>query len=178
MGNAGNGMGLSCELSTFEKTTQTSYLRRAADKLSSMWKLPRGFTINSGAAEHVIPLGWVNCVQRQESAGSKKGVHYVAATGEIIPNMGQQRVPFWTTDGVGTSWLFQVARINKPLVSVTKLNLEGWKVVFDLDDSYLQHKKTGKVIALRRERGVFVVDAYLEKDPQSKPEQVFRRQGS
>ena len=130
-----------------------------------MWSLPRGLTIDSGAAEHVIPKGWINSIPVTESAGSRRGIHYVAATGTRIPNLGEQRVPFWTPDGVGTSWLFQVAAINKPLVSVVKLNEDGWRVVFDIDFSYLEHKQTGKVIKLRRERGVYIVDAYLEKDP-------------
>ena len=102
----------------------------------------------------------------------------MAANGQRIPNTGEQKVPFWTEDGVGTAWTFQLAPINTPLVSVAKLTADGWRVVFDWDHSYLQHKRTGKVIALKRERGVFVVDAYFEKDPQSKPEAVFRRRDS
>ena len=138
-----------------------------------MFKLHRGFTIDSGAAEHVIPKGWIEGVPVRASAGSLRGVHYVAANGGRIPNLGEQRVPFWTPEGVGASWTLQVAQINKPLVSVAKLNLEGWRVVFDADESYIQHKRSGKIVALKRERGVFIVEAYLEQ----KNGQVFIRQG-
>ena len=89
-----NGLGLSCELSTFKKASQQSYLKRLSEKLKSMWQVHRGFTIDSGAADHVMPVGWVNSVKKEESEGSKKGLHYVAASGQRIPNVGQQRVPF------------------------------------------------------------------------------------
>ena len=90
--------------------------------------------------------------------------------------------------------MFQVAGVNKPLASLAKLIHDGWKIVFDSELSYLQHKRSGKVIKLRKERGVFVVDAYLVQDPKTdaearkfigslgkcsaKNESVFTRQGS
>ena len=152
-------------------------LKRVTEKLRAMWKLDRGFTIDSGAADHVIPTGWINSVATTESEGSRRGMHYIAASGERIPDTCQQKVDFGTGEGVGTSWVFQAARINKPLVSVAKLNTDGWRVVFDIDGSYIEHKRTGKLISLRRERGVFVVDAFLERNPKTVVEQsVFSRQ--
>ena len=144
-----------------------------------MFAIPRGFTIDSGAAEHVIPTGWVNSVEVKPSPGSVRGVQYVAATGAKIKNMGQQLIPFWTNDGVGVSWLFQVAGVNKPLVSVAKLVEDGWKITFDQELSFLHHKKTGKVVKLRKERGVYVVDAYMIMNPSTTHEaaRVLIRQG-
>ena len=63
--------------------------------------------------------------------------------------------------------MFQVAKISKPLVSVAKLNQEGWRVVFDPDQSFIQHKRSGKMVALKRERGVFIVEAYMDTDPKT-----------
>ena len=112
------------------------------------------------------------------SAGSLKGLHYVAASGTRIPNVGQQKVKFLTESGTWAQWVFQVAAINKPLVSVSKLVDDGWRVVFDGDASYIKHKKTGNIINIRRERGVFVVDAYVDPVAPEKAKaksQVFRR---
>ena len=128
------------------------------------------------------------------SPGSIRGVQYVAATGARIKNLGQQLIPFWTADGVGVSWMFQVAAVNKPLASVAKLVGEVWRVTFDLEVSCLTHRKTGRVIKLRRDRGVYVVDAYMVSDPRTSEDiknnllslgqaasvpsnQVFSRQG-
>ena len=63
--------------------------------------------------------------------------------------------------------MFQLAAINKPLISVSKLIENGYKVVFDGDNSYILHKRTKKIIKMRKERGVFVVDAYISKQPAS-----------
>ena len=82
-----------------------------------------------------------------------------------------------TQNGTWAQWIFQVAAVNKPLVSVSKLISDGWRVVFDEEASYIIHKRTGNRIDIRRERGVFVVDAFV--DPaESKTKvkgQVFRR---
>ena len=73
--------------------------------------------------------------------------------------------------------MFQVAAVNKPLVSVSKLIDDGWRVVFDEEASYIKHKRTGKIINIGRGRGVFVVDAFVdpEKTKQKNEDQVFRR---
>jgi hypothetical protein len=77
-----------------------------------------------------------------------------------------------TVDGIWTEIMFQLAAIHKPLVSVSKLNESGYRVIFDEDRSYILHKKTRKVIHMRKERGVFVIDAYVAKNPS----QGFKRQ--
>ena len=64
--------------------------------------------------------------------------------------------------------VFQIAAINKPLVSVSKLVEAGYIVVFDENGSYIKHKTSGDLIKMRKERGVFVVDAYTAKP--KKPE--------
>ena len=137
----------------------------------SLEKIKKGLTVDSGAADHVMPIGWLILLKVLSSVGSRCGLHYVAADGTRIPNVGQQLVRFMTLDGTWTELMFQLAAINKPLVSVSKLIENGYKVVFDDDNSYILHKKTKKIIKMRKERGVFVVDAYISK----LPEQGFSR---
>ena len=45
-------------------------------------------------------------------------------------------------------------------------------MIFDDDNSYILHKKTKKIIKMRKERGVSVVDVYMAKDSN----QGFKRQ--
>ena len=91
----------------------------------------------------------------------------MAADGTRIPNAGQQLIKFMTLDGTWTELLFQIAAINKTLVSVSKLNEAGYKVVFDENNSYTMHKKTKRVIKMKKEKGVFVIDAYVPKKPEA-----------
>ena len=95
-------------------------------------------------------------------------MHYVAASGMRLPNVGQQAIKFLTENGIWAAWTFQVAGINKPLVSVSKLIDDRWGAVFDDEASYLLHKPTGQRIEFRRERGVFVVDAYVDPAKEDK----------
>ena len=77
-------------------------------------------------------------------------------------------------DGTQSGIKFQVADINKPLASVSHLTDEGYRVVFDKhngkDISFIQHKATGQIIKLQRERGVYLIDAVLLDDTQPKSE--------
>ena len=94
------------------------------------------------------------------------------ADGTRIPNVGQQLVKFMTLDSTWSEIMFQLAAMNEPLVSVSKFNESGYKVVFDEDDSFILHKRTKKIIEMRKEKGVFLIDAYVLKSP----EQGFKRQ--
>ena len=63
-------------------------------------------------------------------------------------------------EGTIASILFQVAAINKPLVSVSKLVDEGHEVVFSEKESYILLVESRKQIPMKRERGVSVIDGY------------------
>ena len=123
----------------------------------------------------MIPPDWIPGLRAQPSPGSKRGVKYIAANGAKLPNLGQMVVAF--ENGVGTAGriLFQVAAITKPLVSVSKLIDDGHQVVFYEKASYIIHKATGRKMLLKRERGVFIVDAFIE--PKKSAGKDFSRQG-
>ena len=139
-------------------------------KLEKILRIRKGLTVDSGAADHVMPLGWLTWILTTASLGSLRGLHYVSASGNRLPNKGEQKVRFLTKDGTWASLMFQLAGINKPLVSVSRLIDEGWKVVFDDEESYMLHKKTNRKIVMERTRGVFSIEAFVE--PESK-EPVF-----
>ena len=81
-----------------------------------------------------------------------------------------------------------MASVNKPLASVSHLTDIGYCVVFNKhnsrDVSYLLHKDTNTFWKLRRERGVFVMDAFLSGSigPRNDGEKIidagFARQGT
>ena len=146
--------------------------QKLRNKIAGMTKIRKGLTVDSGAADHVMPVGWLIWIMVMKSVGSLCGLHYVAADGARIPNVGQQLVRFMTIDGTWAEIMFQIAAINKPLVSVSKLIEDGHRVIFDEDNSYILRRKTKKIIKMRKERGVFVIDAYVAKS--KKPETGFK----
>ena len=83
------------------------------------YRLKRGITADSGAGDPVIPRKMVNAKKIRPSAGSKRGLHYVSATDHRIPNVGEIDFEFRTEEGVDESIVFQVADVNKPLMSIS-----------------------------------------------------------
>ena len=146
-------------------------------------RLKRGITIDSGAGNSVMPRRMVlNKSSIRESAGSRAGVNYVPAGGGKIPNEGEFDLAFKTLEGNAETWTFQVAEINKALGAVSQLVDLGYKVIFDKnletgqDMSYMTHKATNVVSRLRRERNVWVLDAYVSLKTNNS-EQGFHRWG-
>ena len=134
-------------------------------------RLARGVTVDSGAADCVMPRRLLRQgVRVRPSEASKLGVHYVVANNGRIPNEGEADFAFQTKDGQSLSWVFQIAEVNKTLASVSALVDAGHKVTFDMDaetgvdTSSITHKASGSSIRMRRERNVWVIDAYAPED--------------
>ena len=72
---------------------------RPVRKIGRM-RMTRGMTVDSGAADNVIPRKMLRRRNRvRPSAASKAGVYYVAADNGRIPNEGEVDFPFQTKDG-------------------------------------------------------------------------------
>jgi hypothetical protein len=115
------------------------------------------------------------------SPGSRRGVHYVSATNDRIPNKGECDFHFSTKDGQKESFTFQIAEVNKALCAVSYLVDQGNQVIFDQDEntgvdlSRVINKKTGKIIHLVRDRNVWTIDAYV--DEENNEQSDFARRG-
>ena len=135
-------------------------------------------TVDSGAPDHVMPIGWIAFLATTVSAGSLHRLHCVAANGSRIPNEGQQMRKFMSKEGVIAALTFKMAEVNKPLAPVAKLINDYHRLVFDKTGSFMLSKKDGSIMRLRRERGVFNPDAYVGQDPAksiAKPEASFHQ---
>ena len=147
--------------------------------LASLISLPRGITVDSGAADSVFPARWLRRSLLGVSPGSLAKQFYIAASGTKLMNLGQFMMSFYTKDGVKAEVLFQIADINKPLCSVSHLTDLGYCVVFNRhnnkDVSYIMHKETKQFWRMRRERGVFVLDSFLTEriDPRDASEKIL-----
>ena len=112
--------------------------------------------MDSGVADPVMPRrmlrGRGNKIR--SSQASRVGVHYVSAT---------------------------ASRVNKVFVSVSYFVDDNHRVVFDQDldtsedISLITNKTDGETIKMRRDRRVWVIDAYIEEDIEqgfTRPEQA------
>ena len=138
---------------------------------SQRMKMARGITVDSGAADNVLPRRILRKWMRvRQSQASRNGVHYVAANGSRIRNEGEVDFKFETKNGDKHSWTFQVAEVNKVLASVSALVDSGHTVTFDKDPatgvdlSRIIHKKTGRSVPMRRERNVWTIDTFVNDD--------------
>ena len=117
--------------------------------------------VDSGAAETVIPHTLVMGHPIMETEASKSGVNYASATGQPIPNLGEQRLPLCTNEGSLRSMTFQAAPVSRALGSVKRMNESGHVVVFDGANSFIQNKTTGEINWLREENGNYLMDLWI-----------------
>ena len=124
------------------------------------WKM-LSVAIDSGAAETVVPHTVVAEYPIEPTKLSQAGVCYASATGEPIPNLGEQRLPMATMEGSLRAMTFQVAPVAKPLGSVKRICMAGHTVVFDSNGSYIANKHTGEINWLREDNGNYMLDVWI-----------------
>ena len=56
----------------------------------------------------------------------------------------------------------QVADVNRDLLSVSKMVRNGSEVHFDSEGSYVRNKRTGEVMWLREEAGMYVLSLWVQ----------------
>ena len=115
-------------------------------------------TVDSGAAESVWPDGLMPEIQTKPSMGSQTGVTCVAASGNRMPNLGEKKVHFKTTDGLNSSITFQVTKVKKPLAAVSKITEKGNWVCFGPSEACIENVATGKRTNLEPHKGTYSLD--------------------
>jgi hypothetical protein len=128
--------------------------------------------VDSGAEESVAPPG-VFPGPVVPSAMSRAGGRYRAANGARIPNLGQTTVKFRNDAGDSCATIFQIAEVERPLLSATQLAASGNTVQIDKNGGRIVCDKTGCSMALVRRSGVFVLRLHVVTDSAS----GFPRQG-
>ena len=88
----------------------------------------------------------------------------MAANGSKIESYGEKKVAGYTDDWHGISMTMQCADLRKTLASVHRVNQGGDTVVLDGDESYVWHRKTGKVTPIEDADGQYVFHIWVQKD--------------
>ena len=118
--------------------------------------------IDSAAVDCVIPEDIATHVPKRESDGSKRGQHWIAANGGKIYNLGQRIVPFSTDEGLRKKIRFQVAKVNKTLISVDRLAETGHEVILSKKGPRIICPD-GEIIPLKRKKGIFVLNMWIKR---------------
>ena len=130
------------------------------------WQL-LSVAIDSGAAETVIPHRLVGQHPVRATESSRNGMCYASATGQPIPNLGEQCLPLITQVGTLRGMTFQAAPVSKALGSVKRMCSSGHRVVFDEDGSYIVNKATGELNWLREQNGNYMLDVWVPPPSQT-----------
>ena len=166
-----------------DNNAQVSTKEYLQDKIRRIrYRLRRGITMDSGAANNVMPKRMVrNKNDIRPSKASLAKVHYIAANNGRIPNEGEIDFQFNTTEGHSENMIFQIAEVNKALGSISYMVDHGYSVIFDQDTatgkdiSRMIHKASGRTTRFRRERNVWVLDVVVEEQIEHADEPFHRR---
>jgi hypothetical protein len=115
----------------------------------------------------VAPEDEFNSSPLEESEGSKKGRRYIAANGQKVPNLGQRVVKMSTDDGLPLQVCWQVTKVVKPLLSVSKLTSNGNVVVLDKNHPRIIGAD-GQITWLRRVNGTYECDLWVKEEQKKK----------
>jgi hypothetical protein len=130
---------------------------------------PFTITVDSGAAENVLPVDMFPEIELEPSKGSLAGQFWVSAKGERIYNLGQKLVEFETDEGHKWKVMWQVAQVTKPLLSANRITDQDNEVVLKKAGACIVNPK-GRKTALKKQGKVFTLCAWSKS-------LVFTRQG-
>ena len=130
-------------------------------------------TADSGAGNHVLSREDIPGYQVTESAGSKAGRGFIGVSGGRIDNEGESELNLMGTHGKFKS-TFQVAKVNRPLMSIARICDRGHTVLFTTTHASVLDARGREVCRFARKGNLYMVDVHL-KAPPKKPS--FTRRG-
>ena len=96
------------------------------------------------------------------SPGSRRGQHYVSASKQRLPNLGQVTLNALTNDYEKTLMTFQVAEVSRPLTSVGEVCDRGNLVVFGPGGGYILSLNGQSRTKFQRNKGIYELDLWIE----------------
>ena len=127
-------------------------------------------TLDTGASVHVINCLDIPGFNVLESAGSKAGQNFQAAGGKLIANEGEILLHMVAPGtGVELACTLQVAKVTRPLLSVTKITENGkLHVVCKKDVALILDQSNKEVARFNRSGGLYTAIMKV-KNPKFQP---------
>ena len=136
---------------------------------------------DSGAGEHVLGEEDAPTYTVEDSPGSKAGQNFIGAGGHRMANRGQVKLSMRAENGKkgrDVKTTFQVAKVTRPLMSVSKICDAGMTMKFTAAMAIVEDKAGKEVMRFKRQGGLYVSRLRL-RNPKYKPKnEPFARQGS
>ena len=134
-------------------------------------------TVDSGAAENVMPEHLAPGTKTEYSEEQAAGVVYTAANGDTMPNRGKKGLHVITKEGQARKVNMQITDVSRALMSVAKVCDAGHTVQFTKKGGTIRNEKTGEVTTFRRENNVYRMTVKLDGNKDNKGASGFARQG-
>ena len=120
---------------------------------------------DTGAHASVAPPGMAAGHAIRPSEGSLKGQEFVAASGDTIPNQGEQVLPMQSAEGIWTRQRWQIAPVTRPLLSIGEVCDDNHLVVFGRAGGAIMNLETGCLRKFPRVKGSYEMEMWLPPSP-------------
>ncbi len=131
-------------------------------------------TLDTGATCHAADrVDFPGCLVL-ESPGSKAGQHFQCAGNKLIPNEGQANISLMMGE-VEMAMTMQIAKISRPLLSVTQMTKSGEISVLCRKEEALVLDSKGNTVATFHRKGGLYIAMMKYRNPKFKPEADFAR---
>ena len=136
--------------------------------------------MDSGATSSVAHPSMCPQYKIEPSEGSKAGLNYISASGDLMPNLGEQLLDVAMLDGKEGKVLYQMADVERPLNSVSEIcdagGAEGQYVIFGRSGGAIVNLSTGRQTPFKREDGIYNLEFWVK--PRVDSASGFPRQGT
>ena len=120
-------------------------------------------TIDSGAFENIISERMALQFRVKPSNGSRDGVKYVTANRNWMNNKGEKDGKVRSKEEHKCVLKTPVRRVQKSLMSLSRICDAGHHVVFLKNGGYIEHEWTGQRTEFAREDDVYLLEVHCEK---------------
>ena len=135
-------------------------------------------TVDSGACDSVMPIGWCKGIQIRPNALSAIGFEYAVANGDTIPTAWERRCMMMTEGSrIQTNKVVQWANVHKPLLSLSRCADMGFECRLGTHGGVLMGTQTGEQIPLHRRGHLYHMKASVRNDTSQERPDRFARQG-
>ena len=117
--------------------------------------------VDSGAVECVTSRNRVPHLKVEETPESRRGETWTCAGGKEIKKEGKVTIHWTTESGVSKKGVFKVGAVSRTLISVDRLQETGHDVILTKNRPRIINMKTGEVMPLRKNRGMFILDMWI-----------------
>ena len=129
--------------------------------------------MDTGCGKSVAPPSLACHLPLIETEESRRGAEFQTAGGGKLANQGDRVIPCWTNVGQAVEMKYSVADVVRPLNAVSQICDRGNEVTFTSEGGYIWNKNSNNVVEFPRERGVYVLDTWMQMPREAVKESGF-----